>query len=1085
MTHHPWPLLSPVALPPADAGTPLAAHIARHGPPAALPFVVSVDGQAVLRKDWQMPVADTAVIEAVVLPAGGGGGKQILGFVAMIALAVFAPWAGGFLAGALSLGATAAGAIGTAILIGGGILIQTLIGAPPVAGRAGNLEASPTYSTSASGNAARLYEPIPVQYGRMRMVPDYAADPYQEFEGNDQYLYMLLSRGMGRYEAEAVYIGETVVWTAADGFTGSIDDIELTFHDPDEEVTAFPVQVETSSDVASLLLEELIWIGPYAAVPSGQQAHRLAVDLFFPEGLYAFNDKGDRQSVSVSWNIEYREIDDSGVAVGSWETLSAETLSMKTATPQRISRSLDVPLGRYEVRAQRVNPWSSGDKKLDRLEWGGLRAYLDGPQSFPCSTLAVKVRANEQLSAQSSQRISVIQTRILPVWDGEQWSEAPTRSIAWAAVDICRNAIYGAALPDARIDLAAFLSYDAVWAARGDRFDGVFDTRQTRFDAMQAVLAAGRASVSFSGNVISMVRDEPRALARQVFTDRNIVRNSLSIDYEMHRSDTADDVIVEYIDEETWQPAEVRCTLAASNSVAPVRKKLFGVCQRDQAWAEGIYSAADNYYRRVFVSFETEWEGRLLRRGDSAIVQCEMPQTWGASGILRGRNGLDLTLSAEPDTDPANTYIMLRTKRGGEWGPVKLTGWTGTVVTLDAADLAYVEGQHGPLDDQIVDTGEEAPTYLIGEGVSFARRVIILMMQPEGDRVSISAVVDNPAVYVADQGVSVPDRPTTGVLPPSTGIPHITGVYVRREQSVAESRVHVSAAVSGPAVSFKAEVSYDLSAWEPIYAGALPTFSAPVLFDALWIRMAAVGKTQGAWSDPVAVAAGTPELRLPDGTSVTATDLYGQAKEALERAERLAADVASRADEIAQAALAKAFADRAVIGTIEQRVSAVLAELGSAQAAIVEEQTARVDGDTATASALTAVSASIDGLTTELQTYAESIAGLSTSYVLRGSVDGGSYGGFAFTGAQAPDGSGPEYTFAIRADKFLVLPPEGEAGDAVPPIVFEGGTAYFSNLISQSITADDITTGSMVGGRGLMEINLDAPFILMSAAVAP
>jgi hypothetical protein len=874
----PLPPCTALALPSAP-GASLAELVDAYGPPASVAFYLTVNGDPVLRAGWDRIPDPSDMVEVVVLPSGGGDNtKSIIAIAAMIALAAFAPWAGGLIAGALASGsALVAGLASTAILAGGGILINTLLAPTPAAQAAASLQASPTYSTSASGNQARLMEIIPAPYGNFRIVPDFVSDPYQEFNDNDQYLYLLLGRGLGKSEPESVQIGETVIWSASGGYTGAIDDVDLTFYDPGEQIDAFPVQVESSSEVGGQLLDQGAVIGPFTAVPSGETAHELAVDIVLPEGLYRLSDSGAQQAATVQFKFEYREIDDLGAPIGSWQILANETLTLTTPTPQRRTYRATVPAGRYEVRAERLNPWADDDRIFDRLQWNGLRAYLDGPQSFPdISTLAVRIRANEQITSEASRQFKVVQTRILPVWNGSAWVDQPTRSIAWAAVDICRNTVYGAGLSDTRVDLAAFLAYEALWDARGDTFDGVFDTRTTRFAAINEVLAAGRASVAFLGDQVSLVRDEPRTLPVQVFTDRNILRGSLEIDYDLHKTDSADDVIVEYTDRTTWKTEEVRCTIAESTSQQPARVRMKGPTDRDHAWREGIHLAADNFFRRQKLTFRTELEGRLLKRGDLVRVQSHIPQTWGHAGVVLAISGLDLELDGEPETDPANTYIRFRQKNGSEWGPVKIT-WTpgSSTVTMNTADYNAVTASLGSLGPHLDDDGGEAPTYLLGEGVDFAFTGIVTAMVPEGRTCRVQVVKESAAVHTADQGLTTPAVPPGTLLPPSSGAPDVGTFAAVRDISVTESFLTVSAAAVSGATSYQVEVSYDNLSWIPVYDGQAPVTQATVRRDALWVRMRAVGDLPGPWRIN-AIAAAPEEVRLPDGTVVpTAAAVVG------------------------------------------------------------------------------------------------------------------------------------------------------------------------------------------------------------------
>lgn len=69
----------------------------------------------------------------------------------------------------------------------------------------------PIYSITGAQNAARLGDPVPVIYGRVVTVPDYAAQPYVFFSGNNQYLDQILCLGQGELDLAELLVGETPV----------------------------------------------------------------------------------------------------------------------------------------------------------------------------------------------------------------------------------------------------------------------------------------------------------------------------------------------------------------------------------------------------------------------------------------------------------------------------------------------------------------------------------------------------------------------------------------------------------------------------------------------------------------------------------------------------------------------------------------------------------------------------------------------------------------------------------------------------------------------------------------------------------
>src|SRR5690606_6900332 len=127
-----------------------------------------------------------------------------------------------------------------------------------------------------------------------------------------------------------------------------------------------------------------------------------------------------------------------------------------------VTERINVQPGRYEVRVRRTTPpvkdrsdelWGGKASGVDDIVWTALRAHIDGPNRFPGVTcLAVRVQANSALQGMTNAQIAVIAPRKIPVWNGTAFVTQPSRSIAWAALDMWRNSAYGAGLPLDQID---------------------------------------------------------------------------------------------------------------------------------------------------------------------------------------------------------------------------------------------------------------------------------------------------------------------------------------------------------------------------------------------------------------------------------------------------------------------------------------------------------------------------------------------------------------------------------------------------------------------------------------------------------
>lgn len=542
------------------------------------PTICLVNGRAVLRAEWAVLVIRSGdVVCFVALPHGGGGGKNPLRTVLMVAVMVagmaLGAAYGGALAGAFGFEGGAAafgsvtwgqvfgGVISGAVNLVGGALVNALVPAPNPArpsadwglgGMGSPPSPSPTYSLQAQGNQARLGQPIPVIYGRHLVYPDLAAEPWYEYADNEQYLHQLHVIGQGFYDIEALRIEDTDI--------GNFAEVQYEIVEPGGAVTLFDPNVTSAPEVAGQELtapndlgsSETGWIGPFVSASAETTATRIGIDIVFARGLYYANDSGGLDSRSASWVVEARLIDDDGLAIGDWQQLASESHSAATNTPIRLSYRYTVTPGRYEVRLKRTDNKDTSSRTGHEIRWAGLSAWLqDEPDYGPVTLLAIRMRATDNLSQRTSRLINCIVTRKLPVWTGDGWS-APqtTRSIAWAFADVAQ-AEYGAELADAKVDLAGLSALDAVWDGRGDHFDGVFDTSMTVWEALTRIARCGRAVPIQQGGIVRIVRDGPQSLPVALFGPRNIAKGSFRIRYVMPGEETADAVTVEYFSART------------------------------------------------------------------------------------------------------------------------------------------------------------------------------------------------------------------------------------------------------------------------------------------------------------------------------------------------------------------------------------------------------------------------------------------------------------------------------------------------------------------------------------------------------
>lgn len=405
------------------------------------------DGSAVLtivdrdRDSWRRKVRHGDRLVFITLPRGngGGGGSNPLRLLLMIGLfAVAGPLATGIVGGATSGVLFSAARLG--VQLAGSVLINAIL---PIQKPALGPQPSPTYSLQAQGNVARLEQPIPVQYGRVLSYPDFAAEPYWEFAGQDQYLYHLLCLGCGDYSIEDIRIEDTSI--------SNFEEITYEVVPPGGDVTLFPTSVVSSVEVSgqemagsatgtwvrsgttitvtrvahgfasgqvksfdfsvgggvsdvyaiatvptadtftvtvpavgtsgSCTIYHVIGgIDGFVASPAGTSAVRIGIDLVVPTGLYFRDDAGRLFALAVNYVVQTRQVNDLGLPVGSWLTLDAGSLVDRTVTPVR--RSLFYTLatpGRYRVRVWRTSAPTDPSHRGDQTLWAGLRSYMAEP----------------------------------------------------------------------------------------------------------------------------------------------------------------------------------------------------------------------------------------------------------------------------------------------------------------------------------------------------------------------------------------------------------------------------------------------------------------------------------------------------------------------------------------------------------------------------------------------------------------------------------------------------------------------------------------------------------------------------------
>lgn len=94
-------------------------------------------------------------------------------------------------------------------------------------------EGKSIYKASGQTNAAKPNGIVPQYFGRMPIYPDKITAGYRQYEGDDEWYYVLLCVGLGKYEIEQVKLA----YTDATNYAG---DMLFNFYEPGESVVDNP-----------------------------------------------------------------------------------------------------------------------------------------------------------------------------------------------------------------------------------------------------------------------------------------------------------------------------------------------------------------------------------------------------------------------------------------------------------------------------------------------------------------------------------------------------------------------------------------------------------------------------------------------------------------------------------------------------------------------------------------------------------------------------------------------------------------------------------------------------------------------------
>ena len=668
---------------PFEDGETVADYLRRNNvyPVRINDFTLALNDICLSPDQWEevTPTNGDLITLRATVHSGGDGGSDPMRTILTIAVLVASQGTAGGWAGMMTGTSMAAGT--AMVAVGGMLLINALI--PIKTPKLDSTQASPNYSLSGSANRARLFEPLPLVFGTHRMYPDHGAKPFTHFVGHDQQLIQVFNFGLSDLVLSDFKIGDTALT--------SFDDVVT-----EESVGSTGVLTSFPGNVDTIAGGDLVAnAGTYIQKTTSLNTTRIGVDI---SGLNYFVGREEGlTNARVNITIQYREVG-SGTWLGFGEKVGGLLdITHGTKEMMRLGYVRDVTEGQYEVRVMlEDNAWIVGSQTtcddegmncttsetlssrglnnggmVQALQWEQLKSFQPDTGDYTGQKrLCLSIKANGQLNGRIDAFNAMVSAKVL-VWNGSTWSTQATSNPAWhflalarGGFDVDSRRIWGAGLPDVRIDIEEIKLWGAWCDAKNLSCNLIFDRAMNTDDMLNTVAQCGRAASTWSSGKLGIIYDEANKPVTAVFGMSNIVRNTFKINYITGK--LVDEIIVEFTNPELGYTRDTVSAVVpgVTNPVNTVTIPLMGITDKVQAGKEANLRAAEQLYRRRQITWESDVEGLSVQRGDVAILSHDLTQ-WDYSGRLVDGTDTILTLDrAVPFTPATQHYVGVRLPDG-------------------------------------------------------------------------------------------------------------------------------------------------------------------------------------------------------------------------------------------------------------------------------------------------------------------------------------------------------------------------------------------------------------------------------------
>lgn len=692
-------------------------------------WLVTIGGRPVDRHLWSHVYPK----HGQVIEVRGAVGKSAVRLVAMVALTYFAfqaPMLAGWLAKAGLSGAGLAAARAGVYLAGSLLINKVLQPKQPSAAA----PAESTFALSAPRNRPRPYEPLGLLLGSMRIAPDVASLPYTNYEGDQQFVSLLLTPGINVARVEELYNGDALlssfegvqVWY--NGFSGM----------PDQDIPIYSnVAVVEGGRLLDTSSDPKNRPGQWVQRTGSERTIRLVVGVEFQ--IWDVTSKGKEKDNREQLQVQYR-----AVGNGNWLNFGNYSVSGRTQKTQKRSYTLDVPEGQYDVRVRVAGQNTDGSGAQANVTWTTLTSVRREPPGYPgISRIGIRMRASGQLNGAPDEIRCVAHSAPIPVWKGdaigwvtESSNNPGAQILAYARgfTDPTGKRIAGMGLPDRQIDVEALKAFTLHCAANDLTYDHWLTEVRSHQGVLDAIALAGFGQIAWPRGRLAVVWAADEQPLSGVVNMATIKKGQFQVDYTL--ASAADGIEYSYLDRTTWEAKTLRVPApGVTTMLNPAQVSGEGVTSEAHAALLARWHLAQSLYQYKAITYSTDIEHMSYGRMSVLALQHDLTQ-WGFGGQVLSASmgpGRAVTLQLDvPVPAPAqgSAYIGLRIPGERVYRVLRVVPFTGDSDQLKLADP-------WPTDAELPGSGNANPAWDTIWIYDFKQtpgyRVRVVGVRPESD----------------------------------------------------------------------------------------------------------------------------------------------------------------------------------------------------------------------------------------------------------------------------------------------------------------------------------------------------------------